>query len=99
MKDFGVHKDLDVYKALLQVFPEGKMVPANQWQVCIYLYFKYAEFLSTFAFPKHFSSKDEVHLQRLFIHYPQQQFCCVRLLDEMEWHGSFSPLFRANSDL
>ncbi|PAV57462.1 hypothetical protein WR25_26886 isoform A [Diploscapter pachys] len=56
MKDFGVHKDLDVYKALLQVFPEGTMVPANQWQ-------------------------------RLFIHYPQQQFCCVRLLDEMEWHG------------
>ncbi|KAK6039946.1 hypothetical protein COOONC_22549 [Cooperia oncophora] len=25
--------------------------------------------------------------QRIFLHYPMQQNCCVKVLDEMEWHG------------
>lgn len=29
MKDFGVHKDLETYKALISVMPKGKMVPEN----------------------------------------------------------------------
>uniref|UniRef100_A0A8D8PX25 Evolutionarily conserved signaling intermediate in Toll pathway, mitochondrial n=1 Tax=Cacopsylla melanoneura TaxID=428564 RepID=A0A8D8PX25_9HEMI len=29
MKDFGVHKDLEVYKELINVLPKGKMVPEN----------------------------------------------------------------------
>lgn len=33
MKAFGVHKDLDVYKELLRVFPEGDFVPENPLQV------------------------------------------------------------------
>ncbi|KAH9504110.1 hypothetical protein Btru_067736, partial [Bulinus truncatus] len=33
MKRFGVNRDLTSYKALLQVFPEGKMIPRNVWQV------------------------------------------------------------------
>ncbi|XP_055875656.1 evolutionarily conserved signaling intermediate in Toll pathway, mitochondrial-like isoform X3 [Biomphalaria glabrata] len=33
MKTFGVNRDLTAYKALLQVFPEGKMIPRNIWQV------------------------------------------------------------------
>lgn len=33
MKDFGVHKDLDCYKKMLQLFPEGKMIPKSDWQV------------------------------------------------------------------
>ncbi|CAG5118128.1 unnamed protein product, partial [Candidula unifasciata] len=33
MKMFGVEKDLVAYKALIQVFPEGKMIPRNVWQV------------------------------------------------------------------
>lgn len=41
MKDFGVHKDLEVYKKLLEVFPEEKMVPRNIFQ---------AEFMH---YPKH----------------------------------------------
>lgn len=32
MEDHGVNKDLDVYKALLDVFPKGKMVAQNVWQ-------------------------------------------------------------------
>ncbi|GFN78306.1 evolutionarily conserved signaling intermediate in toll pathway, mitochondrial [Plakobranchus ocellatus] len=33
MQTFGVVKDLDAYKALIQAFPEGKMIPRNAWQV------------------------------------------------------------------
>ena len=33
MEKFGVHRDLSVYKALLEVFPKEKMVPGSVWQV------------------------------------------------------------------
>ncbi|XP_005091035.1 evolutionarily conserved signaling intermediate in Toll pathway, mitochondrial [Aplysia californica] len=33
MKTFGVVRDLASYKALLQAFPKGKMIPRNAWQV------------------------------------------------------------------
>ncbi|VDM72060.1 unnamed protein product, partial [Strongylus vulgaris] len=56
IKEYGIHKDLDVYKALLNVFPKGKMIPQNAFQ-------------------------------RIFLHYPVQQNCCVKVLDEMEWNG------------
>ncbi|CAD6196891.1 unnamed protein product [Caenorhabditis auriculariae] len=56
IKEYGVHKDLDTYKALLNVFPKGKMIPQNTFQ-------------------------------KIFLHYPMQQNCCVKVLDEMEWHG------------
>ncbi|VDK49424.1 unnamed protein product [Cylicostephanus goldi] len=56
VKEYNIHKDLDVYKALLDVFPKGKMIPQNTFQ-------------------------------RIFLHYPMQQNCCVKVLDEMEWNG------------
>ncbi|EYB82975.1 hypothetical protein Y032_0345g3096 [Ancylostoma ceylanicum] len=56
IKEYGIHKDLDIYKALLDVFPKGKMIPQNTFQ-------------------------------RIFLHYPVQQNCCVKVLDEMEWNG------------
>ncbi|BES98801.1 Evolutionarily conserved signaling intermediate in Toll [Nesidiocoris tenuis] len=33
MKEFGVEKDLQIYKALVDVFPKGKMIPRNIFQV------------------------------------------------------------------
>lgn len=33
VKEYGVHKELDTYKALLNVFPKGKMIPQNTFQV------------------------------------------------------------------
>ncbi|KAL1285150.1 Evolutionarily conserved signaling intermediate in Toll pathway [Trichinella pseudospiralis] len=33
MKEFGVHKDLESYKRLLEIFPKGKMIPRNFMQV------------------------------------------------------------------
>ena len=33
MVEFGVHKDLEVYKKLMEVFPKGKMLAQNMWQV------------------------------------------------------------------
>lgn len=33
MEDFGVHKDLEVYKALINVMPKGKFIPTNFIQV------------------------------------------------------------------
>ena len=33
LKEFGVEKDLDVYKDLLNVFPKGRFVAQNMWQV------------------------------------------------------------------
>ncbi|CAI5448542.1 unnamed protein product [Caenorhabditis angaria] len=56
MKDYGVHKDLETYKTLLDIFPKGKMIPQTAFQ-------------------------------KIFLHYPMQQNCCVKVLDEMEWHG------------
>lgn len=32
MDEFGVSKDLAVYKALLETFPKGKMIPRNLFQ-------------------------------------------------------------------
>ncbi|XP_012255105.2 evolutionarily conserved signaling intermediate in Toll pathway, mitochondrial [Athalia rosae] len=32
MQDFGVHKDLDAYKKLLDVLPKGKFIPSNRMQ-------------------------------------------------------------------
>lgn len=32
MKDFGVHKDLEAYKALVEVLPKGKFIPTNIFQ-------------------------------------------------------------------
>lgn len=32
MEEFGVHKDLAVYKELLELFPKEKMIPTNQFQ-------------------------------------------------------------------
>ncbi len=32
-QEYGVHKDLEVYKRLLDIFPKGKMVPENMLQV------------------------------------------------------------------
>lgn len=56
VKEYGVHKDLETYKNLLNVFPKGKMIPQSAFQ-------------------------------KVFLHYPQQQNCAVKVLDEMEWHG------------
>ncbi|KAK6169132.1 hypothetical protein SNE40_020242 [Patella caerulea] len=38
MKEFGVERDLSAYKALLRVFPEGKMIPKSVWQVELFHY-------------------------------------------------------------
>lgn len=32
MKEYGVHKDLEVYKSLVEVFPKGKFIPQNIFQ-------------------------------------------------------------------
>uniref|UniRef100_A0A914UZV1 Evolutionarily conserved signaling intermediate in Toll pathway, mitochondrial n=1 Tax=Plectus sambesii TaxID=2011161 RepID=A0A914UZV1_9BILA len=32
----------------------------------------------------------QTSIQRMFKHYPMHQDCCVKLLDEMEWHGKGS---------
>ncbi|RZC37066.1 ECSIT domain containing protein [Asbolus verrucosus] len=33
MESFGVHKDLEVYKSLIDVLPKGKFIPTNMFQV------------------------------------------------------------------
>jgi len=33
MKEFNVHRDLETYKKLLGLFPEGKMIAETTWQV------------------------------------------------------------------
>lgn len=32
MKEYGVHKDLEVYKSLIDVLPKGKFIPTNVFQ-------------------------------------------------------------------
>lgn len=38
MDEFGVNKELEVYKALLDVFPKGKFIPENIFQIMCYHY-------------------------------------------------------------
>ncbi|KAF6201522.1 hypothetical protein GE061_003913, partial [Apolygus lucorum] len=33
MEEFGVEKDLEIYKALIDILPKGKMIPRNMFQV------------------------------------------------------------------
>ncbi|KAI1293535.1 Evolutionarily conserved signaling intermediate in Toll pathway, mitochondrial [Halotydeus destructor] len=40
MKDFGVHKDLEAYKSLIDVFPKERMKPTNTFQAGFYHYGK-----------------------------------------------------------
>ena len=40
MKDYGVHKDITAYKALIDIFPKGIMVPQNIIQSGLYHYLK-----------------------------------------------------------
>src|SRR3569833_2785803 len=71
LKKYDVHKDLDTYKALLNVFPKGPLIPTNQMQVFLELR----------------------GIEKIFMHYPLQQNCCVRILDEMEWNSKFYLFF------
>lgn len=32
MEEYGVHKDLEVYKSLVDIFPKGKFIPQNMFQ-------------------------------------------------------------------
>ena len=41
MEAFGVHKDLQVYKKLLDVFPKGKMIAENRIQSDLFHYPKH----------------------------------------------------------
>ncbi|XP_078046629.1 evolutionarily conserved signaling intermediate in Toll pathway, mitochondrial [Augochlora pura] len=36
MDEFGVNKDLEVYKALMDVFPKGHYIPTNKYQIMLY---------------------------------------------------------------
>ncbi|CEF70223.1 Evolutionarily conserved signaling intermediate in Toll pathway, mitochondrial [Strongyloides ratti] len=56
MKDFNLHKDLDTYKALLDSFPKGPLIPQTK-------------------------------AQKIFLHFPQHQNCCIKVLDEMKWNA------------
>lgn len=38
MREYGVHRDLTVYKALLNVMPKGKFIPTNMFQAEFYHY-------------------------------------------------------------
>jgi len=40
MKEFNVHKDLDAYKALMDVFPKDRMQPANWFQAGMWHFWK-----------------------------------------------------------
>uniref|UniRef100_A0A915CXK9 Evolutionarily conserved signaling intermediate in Toll pathway, mitochondrial n=1 Tax=Ditylenchus dipsaci TaxID=166011 RepID=A0A915CXK9_9BILA len=58
LEEYGLQKDLDVYKALLNCFPKGVLVPTTRFQ-------------------------------KMFMHHPHQQACCVTILDQMEWFGCY----------
>lgn len=38
MKEFGVHKDLEVYRSLIDILPKGKFIPTNIFQAEFYHY-------------------------------------------------------------
>ena len=38
MKQFGVHRDLESYRALVDIMPKGKMVAVNLWQKAFWYY-------------------------------------------------------------
>ena len=38
MRHFGVHRDLESYRALVDIMPKGKMVAVNLWQKAMWYY-------------------------------------------------------------
>ena len=38
MEEFGVHKDLEVYKSLIDILPKGKFIPTNIFQAEFFHY-------------------------------------------------------------
>lgn len=38
MKEFGVNRNLDTYKQVLEIFPKGKMIPTSMWQTEMFHY-------------------------------------------------------------
>ncbi|CAD1478835.1 unnamed protein product, partial [Heterotrigona itama] len=43
MNEFGVHQDIEAYKALLDIFPRGRYVPENKFQIMLYHYPKHQD--------------------------------------------------------
>lgn len=43
MDEFGVNKDLEVYKELLDIFPKNKYIPKNKYQTMFYYYAKHQD--------------------------------------------------------
>lgn len=43
MNEFGVHQDIEAYKALLDIFPRGRYIPANRFQAMVYHYPKHQD--------------------------------------------------------
>ncbi|CAL7941246.1 unnamed protein product [Xylocopa violacea] len=41
MDEFGVNKDLKVYKAIFNIFPKGKYIPTNKFQTMMFHYIKH----------------------------------------------------------
>ncbi|XP_076756357.1 evolutionarily conserved signaling intermediate in Toll pathway, mitochondrial [Xylocopa sonorina] len=41
MDEFGVNKDLETYKAIFNVFPKGKYIPTNKYQIMLFHYIKH----------------------------------------------------------
>ncbi|XP_001607437.2 evolutionarily conserved signaling intermediate in Toll pathway, mitochondrial [Nasonia vitripennis] len=46
MEEFGVHKDLSVYKQLIDIFPKQKMIPSNLFQG-MFLYYPKEQYCAT----------------------------------------------------
>lgn len=72
METFGVHKDLEVYKALIDVLPKGDD------------YFRYCDGTHFLFLGKFIPSNI---FQAEFMHYPKQQQCIIDVLEQMEDNG------------
>lgn len=49
MKEYNLHKDIEIYKALLEVFPKGPLIAKNKYQVSLLSVAMYAIFIRSLS--------------------------------------------------
>ena len=94
MDEFGVNKDLEVYKALMDIFPKGKFIPTNVYQVMMYYYPKQQDAaLSLLMKMEDNHVQPDYELQQMIINiFGERGYPMKRLGRMMYWLPKFSRL-------
>jgi len=92
MEEFGVHRDLEAYKKILDTLPKGQYIATTMWQVEFQHYPK-QQVITNLLFKIINFSSFNITFNKIII---TLQNCIVDLLEQMEENGKFSTRFGFN---